>query len=113
HAATRIALLRADDRAHVVAELLVLRITGRGAREDPVGDVRLAPQEREVRVIFRRAGPTLPREPVAVGDLAPLHPSSAQAEAGVPPDRRTDGTQSGLGFGELIHRPIDPARGPI
>ena len=66
-----------------------------------------------MRVIFRRAGRTLPREPVAVGDLAPLHPRSGEAEAGVPPDRRTDGTQSGLGFGELIHRPIDPARGPI
>ena len=85
--ATRVALLRADDRAHVVAELLVLRIAGRGAREDPVGNIRLTPQECEVSVVFRRAGGTLPREPVAVCDLAPLHPGSGEAEARVAPDR--------------------------
>src|SRR3989441_12668568 len=42
-AAARIALLRTDDRAHAVAELLVLRIAGRTAGADTVSDHRLDP----------------------------------------------------------------------
>jgi len=113
HSAPRIALLRAHDRANVVAKLLVFGEARRGPAEDPVGDVRLTAQKRQVRVIFRGAGRALPREAVAIGDLATLHPSSREAEAGVPPYRRAVCPQARFGFRELVDRLVDPAGGPV
>src|SRR5205823_10680480 len=87
HSSARIAFLRADDRPHVVPELLVLGETLRRAREDAVRHVGLAAQQRQVRMIFCGTGRALASEPVTVGDLASLHPCAREAEARVSPDR--------------------------
>src|SRR5207302_10745444 len=87
HSATRVALLRANDRANVVAELLVLGKTGGRPRQNPVRHVGLAAQQREVRVVLGGASRALSRETVAVGDLAALHSRAGEAQARVPPDR--------------------------
>ena len=113
HAAARVALLRANDRANVVAELLVFGETRRRTAQDPVGDVRLTAEEREVRVILGSAGRALAREPVAVGDLAPLHSRAREAEARVAPHRRSIRAQARFGLRELVDRLIDPPRGPV
>src|SRR5207247_5010398 len=47
-----IAALTADDRAHEVAELLVLGKALGGTAEDELGDLRLTAQERDVPVIL-------------------------------------------------------------
>src|SRR2546423_417713 len=113
HAAARIALLRAHDRANVVAELLVLRETGRSAREDAIGHVGLTAEEREVGVILRGAGRALTREAVAIGDLTSLHARPREAETRVPPHRRAVRPEAGLRLGELVDRLIHATRRPI
>ena len=87
HAASRIAFLGAHDGANVVAKLLVLWEPDGRSREDAVGHVGLASEEREVRVILRRAGRALASETVTVGDLSAFHPGAREAEAGVAPHR--------------------------
>src|SRR5687767_9571113 len=88
HAPARIAAMRRDDPAHDVAELLVRRQSLRGALEDPLRDLGLAAKEREVREVLGRAGRALPREAVALRELAALHLRAREAEERVAPDRR-------------------------
>src|SRR5216117_1451169 len=78
--AARVAPVRLHDAAHGVAEVLVLGKALRCAGEDALGDLRLAAQQREVPEVLRRAGRALPRETVAVDDLAALHPRAREAE---------------------------------
>src|ERR1043165_7872197 len=62
---SRIALLSGDDGAHEVAELLVLGHALRLAREDEVGDLGLASEQRDMAVVLGRARAALARQPLA------------------------------------------------
>ena len=78
------------------AGLFEAKLSGLGAEivavaeSEPLGrggGLRFAAKQREVRLVLGRSGRTLPSEPIAVGDLAPLHPRPREAQAAVPPHR--------------------------
>ena len=105
--------MRLHDAAHGVAEVLVLGKALRRAGEDALGDLRLAAQQREVPEVLRRAGRALPRETVAVDDLAALHPRAREAEERVAPDRGAVRPELGLGLRQRVDGLVDPARVPV
>src|SRR5205814_1745520 len=104
--ATWIASTALHDRAHEIAELLVGGVALRRAGEDPLRDLGLTAEERDVRDVLGRARRALPAEPVPRRDLSALHPRACQAEEGVAPDRRAVRAKALLGLGEGIDRGV-------
>jgi len=84
--------VRADDRAHEVAEVLVLREALLGPREDELGDLGFTTEQRDVPVVLRRAGAALPCETLALTELASLETGAREAEEllnGAPANNQT------------------------
>src|SRR5438046_2632088 len=108
-----IAALTADDRAHEVAELLVLGKALGGTAEDELGDLRLTAQERDVPVILGRAGRALTRESLAFAQLAALELRAREAQERVAPDRRAVLAEAELGARELVDGRIESTGEPV
>jgi len=112
-ATARVALLRFHDRAHEVAELLVLGHALARAREHEVGDLGLATEQRDVPVVLRRTGSALAREALALGELAALELRASETQQCVAPQRRAVLTEVGLGLRELVDRRVEPPSEPV
>src|SRR5207244_2271670 len=106
-------LLGDDDRADEVAKVLVLGHALRRSREDQVGHLGLATQQRDVSVVLGRAGAALPGQAFALGELATFELRACEAEQCVPPDRRPVLAELYLRFRELLDRRIETTGEPV